>query len=765
MPLKNKSLSRRLIRLLKDIMAGTLSSEKKLDYILRCIYAAFSADTVCLYTLSSKQELTLIECKGIKSETFHKKVLQSGDGLIGAVLDTKAPLYIPDITEHPDLQAYTLAFITFLGIPLLRGGQCIGVLSIEMKYKTILSEESIEDLETISVTLSEIIAQSTSQNLTSHPEPEHNMHKLPGISLSHGSGVGIAYFYTPETISHKVLSNNPLYEIKRLNKALTHFNETLEDTLQNLSDHLSKQPDTTKSPVEIIESYQMIAQDKSWTHSIHAAIHLGLTAESALEKVLSEIKMKIFSNHESFMIELLYDLEDFTHRLINILVDDKKIDSLKSLDTDFILISKNLGPAELLDYHHPHLKGIILESGSTTSHVAIIARALGIPLLGWVSQALTKIPQMSKIILDASSGFVYLSPTESLLKVYTQEIDAHNLSKIRHEKSLSSPKKKISCVSKEGIPISLFLNAGLSNDLNYLHLLNADGIGLFRTEIPFMLEGEFPDVSIQTQMYKKIFDMSDNKPIYFRILDIGGDKPLPYFNHPIDPNPLVGWRALRLLLDRPSLLKHQIRSLIRAAHGKELNIMFPMVTEYVEFELSKKIIHQEIERELSFNRPTPSNIRCGITVEVPSIAWQLPKFIQHVDFVSVGSNDLFQFFFASDRLNPKLHYRYDVLSPAFLSFLAYILDICNAHNVPVSLCGEMASRPLEALALIAIGFRTLSLNPSCFLCVKKMILDLNIKDASNFITPLLASSSHSLRKQLKQFAQENLDHRLQTPSF
>ncbi len=757
MSVKNQNVSRRLMRLLKDIMAGTLSSDKKRDYILRCIHAAFSPETVSLYKVNPliPQELLLVDLKGLKSDVFHKNTLSSEEGILGEVFQLKSPFYIEDLTQDTRFNAYSTEFTTFLGVPLLRGGRCIGVLSIKHKEKMLFSEEEIEDLETIAITLSEIIAQSVSDSFSSTSGSDPVSHKITGISLSHGIGLGVSYFYIPENISHKILSDNPSLEIERLEGALISFNTTISETLNTLTDSLEKN-ERLRSPLDILESYRMFSEDKGWIQSIHDAIRTGLTAESSLEKVLSDIKLKLLSSHESFAIEFLYDIEDVTHRLLNVLVGDKKISSLKNLDIDFILVAKSLGPAELLDYNHPHLKGIILEEGSMTSHVAIIGRALGIPILGWTTHALTQIPCGSKVIVDATSGFAYINPTDCILNAYTNEIETNTLSKPSSHKVTphSSPPSQLT--SKDGVPISLLLNAGLSLDLNHLSTLNADGIGLFRTEIPFMLEGEFPDVQTQTRMYKKIFDLDQDKPILFRILDIGGDKPLPYFNHPANPNPLLGWRALRLLLDSPSLLKHQIRSLIRAAQGKDLYLMFPMVSEYVEFELAKKIVHQEIERELSFNRPTPNSLKCGITLEVPALAWQLPKFIQHVDFISVGSNDLFQFFFASDRCNPNLHNRYDVLSPGFLSFLKYILDVCRNHGKPISLCGEMASHPIEALALIGIGFRTLSLNPSCFLSVKKMIMNLDVERISLFIDPLLASSDHSLRKKIKRHAQQNL---------
>ncbi|MBS0185709.1 MAG: phosphoenolpyruvate--protein phosphotransferase [Proteobacteria bacterium] len=752
---KNQNLPRRLIRLLKDIMAGTLSSDKKRDYILRCIHAAFASDTVSLYRMNPhvSQEFILVDHKGIRSEGFYKKILSSEDGILSALFQNKIPVYIEDLSKHPKFGVYKAEFKTILGIPLLRGGRCIGALFIKHKERKSFSEEEIEYLETVAITLSEIVVQSISQ--TSSLESDVISHKISGISLSQGIGIGKPYFYKPENISHKILSDNPSYEIQRLKSALDSFNATLEETLNNLTDNLEKN-EHLQSPLDILKSYHMFSQDKGWIQSIHDAINTGLTAESSLEKVLSDIKFKLLSSHESFAIEFLYDIEDVTHRLLSVLVGDKKISSLKNLDIDFILVAKSLGPAELLDYTHPHLKGIILEEGSATSHVAIIGRALGIPILGWTSHALTQISEGSNVIVDATSGFAYINPAEYILNTYTQEIEAYTISKTTSQKIAPSPSTPLQLTTKNGVPVSLLLNAGLSLDLNHLSTFNADGIGLFRTEIPFMLEGEFPDVPTQTRMYKKIFDLAQDKPILFRILDIGGDKPLPYFNHPENANPLLGWRALRILLDRPSLLKHQIRSLIRAAQGKDLYLMFPMVSEYVEFELAKKIVHQEIERELSFNRATPNSLKCGITLEVPALAWQLPKFIQHVDFISIGSNDLFQFFFASDRCNPQLYNRYDVLSPGFLSFLKYILDVCRNYEKPISLCGEMASHPIEALALIGIGFRTLSLNPSCFLSIKKMIQNLDVELISLFLEPLLSSSDHSLRKKIKRYAHQNL---------
>jgi phosphotransferase system enzyme I (PtsP) len=310
-------------------------------------------------------------------------------------------------------------------------------------------------------------------------------------------------------------------------------------------------------------------------------------------------------------------------------------------------------------------------------------------------------------------------------------------------------------ITKDGIEIKLFINAGLAIDLPHLDETGAQGIGLFRTEFQFMVSSALPKLETQTDFYAQVLDAAGSRPVVFRTLDIGGDKQVAFMEHETEENPAMGWRAIRVALDRPALLRYQLRALLQAAAGRELRIMFPMVADVSEFRAARAIGEKEIERFARIGQPLPSKILFGSMLEVPSIVWQLEKLLPYVDFLSIGSNDLMQFFFASDRGNPRLSGRYDMLSPGALELIKSIVDTCAQGQVPVTLCGEMGAKPLEAMALCALGLRHISISPSSIGPVKSMIRSLNVSTLRPYLLTLLKSDSRTLRGKLRTFAKDH----------
>ncbi len=783
MPTKSKA--HRLTRLMTDIMAGSASPVKKLDRLLWLFSSAFSVDVASIYIVHPRQkdELLLYSSKGLHTDIIEKSSLKVGEGFIGEVVRLKKTLTLEEphayssLLANPSLEEDRSS--TLLGIPLLYGGKTVGVLSLQTRHPRVFHEEEIDILEMASIVISEIVVHKivptfSQKKLRSVPfkEEPHSFDikdhpsRLVGIPLAPGIAVGKALFYSPTLYLHPALTENKALEHQRLKDASSALDKNLSllsAKCDSLLHKIPPRPDhgNEDAPHDILESYRMFSKDSGWLSRLHAAIESGFTAEAALQKVYNDMRQNMLSAHDPLFIELLYDFEDLTHRLIRVLNGDKSLSKPQRYKEDVILFAKSLGPAELLEHYSPHLKGIVLEEGSATAHITILARSLGVPLLGWTPNLFESVKEGETIVLDATSGILLINPASSIQKAYAQEISLltqelqHNEeTSLRLPYAAPSPEEGI-MVSKDGVKIELYLNAGLSLDIIHMHSLRARGIGLFRTEIPFMLQGEYPNVATQIKIYKKVLQDAQGKPVIFRTLDIGGDKLLPYFDLPKDQNPLMGWRAIRIGLDRPSIFRQQIRALLRASQDQELYIMFPMISDISEIETAKKYVELEIDREKELKKPLPSSLKIGITLEIPSLVWNLPAVAQMVDFISVGSNDLFQFFHACDRGNPLVSDRYDTLNTSFLRLLDFIQTTTSSYNIPLSLCGEMASHPIAALTLLGLGYTKLSLNSPSYLSIKNMIPHIEVKKVQSYIKSLLLESSSSIREKILAYALEN----------
>ena len=451
---------------------------------------------------------------------------------------------------------------------------------------------------------------------------------------------------------------------------------------------------------------------------------------------------------DPYLRDRMHDFDDLAYRLLRQLMGKADGQNIEDIG-DAIIVARTMGAADLLDYDPSKIRGLVLEEGAPTSHVTIVARAMGIATVGQLADFLVYVEAGDAIVVDGDSGEVHLRPAPNVEAAYADKVRMRAKRQERYLELLN-----VEPITKDGTRIQLKLNAGLGIDVDNLEKTNADGIGLFRTELQFMIASSLPRLKQQQDFYEAILNKTDDKPVTFRILDIGGDKILPYMRMGSEENPAMGWRAIRLGLDRPGLLRVQVRALMAAARGRELQIMIPMVTEVSEAYEAKELIQREIKRASLHGRGLPSKISYGVMIEVPALLWQLDELMQAVDFVSVGSNDLFQFMTACDRSNTKLSGRYDALSKANLNALKSIVDAGKRSNTSVTLCGEMGGRPLEALALLGIGFRSLSMNPSSIGPVKAMILEADLSALTAEVEGYLASPERiSLRERLTSFAE------------
>jgi len=608
-------------------------------------------------------------------------------------------------------------------------------------------EDEIETLQTIAMVLAELAA---SGELVSPDElaPGDGIGILPvrleGIRLNPGLALGNAVIHAPRIVVRQVVAEDPKRETERLREAVT--------SMQTAIDAMLAESDVARGGEhrDILETYRMFAADRGWIQRIRAAVQSGLTAEAAVQKVQDDTRARMSQVSDPYLRERLMDLEDLTNRLLQHLTGKPGASALAELPEEFVLVARSLGPAELLDYDRRRLRAVVMEEGSPTAHVAIVGRALDIPMVGRVKGALQRIEAGALLVVNGDEAQVLVRPGEDVLQAVDQSLKARQGARARYARLRELP-----AVTRDGVAVELHLNAGLTLDLPYLDETGAAGIGLFRTELPFMIRNAFPNVAAQSELYSRVLEQAGERPVVFRTLDIGGDKLLPYLPEIEDENPAMGWRAIRIALDRPAMLRQQLRALLRAASGRRLRVMFPMVAEVAEFEAARAILDKEIERATSRSEAAPLEVKCGIMVEVPALLWQLPALLERVDFLSIGTNDLAQFLFASDRGNPRLTDRYDTLSPAFLRVLGEVARQAGEKRIPVSVCGEMAGSALDAMALVGLGFRVLSMNPGGVGPVKAMVRSLTLAPLQELLQRHLDAPDHSLRAKLRAFARDH----------
>ena len=743
---------RPLLRRVQGTMSSNGTAHERLDELVKVIAAEVVAEVCTVYVMRAGEVLELFATEGLNPSAIHKTRLRVDEGLIGDIAAHAHVLNLADAQTHPKFafrpETGEEIYHSLLGVPILRGGRVRGVLAIQNKAKREYTEEEIEALEMIVVVLAELIAGGDLIGRNEQITAEGNAIlplRMTGISINTGVAVGEAVLHQPRIQIPEMFSTDPEAEQVRLQNSLHQMQQAIDELFA------VKELSGRGEHNEILEAYRLVAHDSGWLRRLKEAISSGLTAEAAVQKVQDDIRMRMNLATDPYLKERMHDFDDIARRLQQHL-STKPITAARDvqLPSDVVLLADNMGPTELLDYEPHRLRALLLEEGSATAHVAIVARALNIPVVGRITDLLTRIDPNDPVIVDGDNAQVFVRPGEDIQQMVTKTINARN-----ERQKIYAALKEEEPETLDGQRISLNLNAGLLIDLQNLKDTGVDGIGLYRTEIPFMVREEFPSVEGQTELYRNIYEMADGKNVMFRTLDIGGDKQLPYFHAMAEENPNMGWRAVRVALDRPSMLRQQLRALIRGANGRNLSIMFPMIAEVAEFEAAKSILGRELEREQKRGGVLPSQLRVGVMLEVPGLMWQLRPLLNRVDFLSVGSNDLFQFLFATDRGNPRVSDRYDVLSPSLLSLLKNLVLETENAGVHISLCGEMAGNPVEAMTLIGLGFRTISMAPVKVGAVRAMLRQVNAEALSKYVDGLLNLPDHSLRQKLTAYANDH----------
>jgi phosphotransferase system, enzyme I, PtsP len=735
-----------LLRRLREVMAEPVSAQERLDRIVVLIAANMVAEVCSLYVLRGDSTLELYATEGLKREAVHQTVMRSDEGLVGLVASQASAINLSNAQAHPAFsyrpETGEEIYHSFLGVPILRAGNTLGVLVVQNRARRTYSEEEVEALQTTAMVLAEMIASGELARPGDELAARRAVH-LKGAALSDGIALGHVVLHEPRVVVTNYIADDVQGELKHLRAAL--------DTLRSSLDEMLEHGDVVEGGEhrDVLEAYRMFAYDRGWVHKLEEAVLTGLTAEAAVERVQSDTRARMLRQTDPFLRERLHDLDDLANRLMRQLTGRDHAPARESLPENAILVARSMGPAALLDYDRKRLRGLVLEEGGAHSHVAIVARALGIPAVGEIDNATGIADPGDAIIVDGSTGDLHVRPLPDMEAAYAERVRLRARRQQQYQALRDRP-----CITKDGQEISLMINAGLSVDLPHIADTGAAGIGLFRTELQFMVAPNFPRSSEQYALYRTVMEAAGDKPVVFRTLDIGGDKVLPYMRNVEEENPALGWRAIRLGLDRPGLLRSQLRALLRAAGGRSLKIMFPMVAAVTEFDQARELVERELTHLRRHGHKLPDEVQIGSMVEVPSLLYQLDELLERADFLSVGSNDLVQFLYAIDRGNPRVANRFDPLSAPVLRALKDIADKGHAHGKPVTLCGELASQPVGAVALAAIGYRSVSLSPSAVGPVKAALLDLDCRKAAQFLCPLIdkPDGGKSLRASLEEFA-------------
>ena len=745
---------RALLRHLRLMMSEPMSALERLDKFVVIIASNVVAEVCSIYLLRADGVLELFATKGLKSDSVRMTTLKVGEGLVGTVAADAQILNLSDARDHPSFverpETGEEEFNSFLGVPILRSGRVLGVLVVQNKaFRSYLAEE-VEALQTTALVLAELIVVEELQKIENEGtklDLSRSM-EISGVPLSRGVGLGQVVLHVPRVVVTNLIAEDSDRELIRLNDAVNNLRISL-DKMLNQGD-----VSHTGEHREVLEAYRMFAYDQGWVNKMKEAIRNGLTAEGAAEQVQNDTRARMLRITDSYLRERLHDFDDLTNRLIKQLIGENSEPDEIDQQSNAIIVARSMGPAELLDYERKKIRGLVLEEGGPTSHVAIIAKALGIPAIGQAENVTSYIESGDNIIVDGETGIVHLRPPLDLEQSFIEKVNFTAKKSAQYLRLKNKPTR-----TKDGTDIALRLNAGLLLDLAHLNDTGADGIGLFRTEVKFMLATKLPSMEDQMEFYSEVLDNSGNRPVIFRTLDIGGDKVLPYMSEVQEENPAMGWRAIRLSLDCPEIFGTQIQALFHAASGRKLNLMFPMVATVDEFRRGRELVNQELKRFKRLHKKAPEQVALGAMIEVPSLLFQLEELMSEVDFVSVGSNDLFQFFMAADRGNMKVTKRFDVLSVSFLRALNFIVKIAYSRDIPITLCGEMAGNPLTCMALLGLGYRSVSMPPSAIGPVKAMLLKLNLEQfSSGFLQNLTKlDNGEDLRCYLESYA---LSHKI-----
>ena len=738
--------SRKLLSRLQAVMADAAAGQERLDRITHLIADSMGTEVCSIYLLRDGDTLELCATQGLAQEAVHVTRMRLGEGLVGRVAKRAQPLntanapaergfrYMPETGEE--------RFSSFLGVPIQRLGERLGVLVVQSKDAREFSDDEIYALEVVAMVIAEMTELGAFVGEGQAMRARHQQQvMLRGGCAQEGAAMGHVWLHEPRVLVTKPVADDPEAELTRLREAVALLRADIDQMLD-------RAPTWETEQREVIEAYRMFAQSRGWMRRMEEDIALGLSAEAAVEKEQSIARARMETVPDAYLRDRLHDLDDLSNRLLRRLTGQGR-DTGADLPDDPILVARNIGPAELLDYGR-RLRGVVLEEGSVGSHAAIVARALAIPLVINATRITTEALNGDPILVDADQGIVHLRPEDTVASAFRDKMAMQAAAQERYASIRDKP-ARATC----GTIVSLQMNAGLMADLPSLPSSGADGVGLFRTELQFLTRNKVPRRGELAALYARVMDAAGEKKVVFRTLDIGSDKVLPYMKRQDEPNPALGWRAIRVGLDKPGVMRMQLQALIRAAAGRPLSVMFPFIAQLEEFTRARDHLLREIDREAALGRALPDRLEIGAMLETPSLAFAPRRFFELADFISIGGNDLKQFFFAADRENERVRRRYDTLNVSFLSFIEQIVGRCAETGTPLSFCGEDAGRPVEAVCFAAMGLRSLSMRPASIGPVKSLLRRVNLDEVKTVIQTARNDGEQSVRGPVMDWLRAN----------
>jgi phosphotransferase system, enzyme I, PtsP len=736
MPERSESESRKLLRRLRDTLATPGAGQERLDRITHLIADSMGTEVCSVYLFRDSDTLELCATEGLNPDAVHVTRLKLGEGLVGRVARNGQPINSADAPSERGFRFMPETgeerYSSFLGVPIQRLGERLGVLVVQSKDERQYSDDEVYGLEVVAMVLAEMTELGAFVGEGAALRPLHRQPvMLRGMTGQEGSAEGQVWLHEPRVVVTNPVADDPVAEVDRLREAVGQLRVSVDDMLATAST-------AEKDQMEVLQTYRMFAHSRGWLRRMEEDIALGLSAEAAVEKEQSDARARLQFSQDAYLRERLHDLDDLSNRLLRILTGQGQ-DTGAALPPNPILVARNIGPGDLLDYGR-RLRGVVLEEGSVGSHAAIVARALAIPLVIQAERITTEALNGDAILVDGDQGIVHLRPEETVATAFREKIAMNARAQERYASLRDQPAE-----TRCGKVIGLHMNAGLMADLPSLTGSGAEGVGLFRTELQFLVRSKVPRRAELAALYARVMDAAGGKRVAFRTLDIGSDKVLPYMKVPDEPNPALGWRAIRVGLDKPGVMRMQLQALIRAANGRPLTVMFPLVAQLSEFTAARDYLLREIDRECRLGHPLPEKVEVGAMMETPSLAFAPRRFFELADFISIGGNDLKQFFFAADRENELVRRRYDTLNTSFLNFIEQIIGRCADTGTPLSFCGEDAGRPVEAMCLAALGIRTLSMRPASIGPVKHLLRKVDLTEVRGVIDRARDDGAENLR--------------------
>jgi phosphotransferase system enzyme I (PtsP) len=740
---------------LQDISALILRSHdlnETISNIVALVANRAHSDVCSLYLLEAdKQTLRLRATYGLDAASIGSVSLKIGEGLTGQVAKEGRILALIEPQNHPHYRYFAETkeeqLHTFVGIPLFDRSHTIGVLVIQTRKAHLFSEQELSALTTIAFQVASIVVnarlldaidnlaplqadqlpdleQSANATETTDTAVLRGSVAYPGVVTGTANVIveklGFADIYDEESVDIAA-------ELKQLDEALR---KTRIQTLyleKRVADKL------TQADAAIFHTHLMILEDRGFIQKLHDKIEAGHSAPFALKKVISSYLDAFAGMEDAYLSERAADMDDIGRRLLANLTGQEG--QTLALNHPGILVAKRLLPSDMASIDHEMITGMLIESNERNAHSVIMAKALGIPAMIGVQGAIAMIKPGTQLILDANAGCVYLSPSDSILDEYfrlehDRLLERERLDKLRDVPAISADKQRV----------MLRANIGLVSDINIAKRNGAEGVGLYRTEFPYMARNNFPDRDEQYQLYKRVVDEFDGQSVTIRTLDIGGDKALPYFTLPKEDNPFMGWRSVRISLDNREIFQIQIEAILMAAVHGPIRLLFPMICNMEEIRACKAVIEDAKNRLRKQNIPFAENIPIGAMIEVPAAVRLAPHLHKEVDFFALGTNDLIQYMLAADRGNPRVQRYYDPLHPAVLLALDSLAQLSRTTGTDICVCGEMSTDPACLLALLGMGIRQFSLSAPYIPKLKELICRIKLSEAEQITTEILKLS-------------------------